>query len=493
MKRDVLIDLLKYAPSTIVPPLVAMVTFPIITRLLNPAQYGQFVLVVSWIPLLVSLSTGWVSMSTIRFFPICEKEGRLETYYGTILKLSGGGVFVLSVLLLSVVGLASHWMKGVEKEMLLLGIALFVGGSFHTLLTTMLRAERRIGLYSFAQSWRSIVDPLLGIGLASIFMAGVYGFLWGTLLSSLAVIPLLWWRGFSRWNRNPRPLDINLSRQFLAYGLPLAGVGISAAVLRMGDRYIIEYLRASSDVGLYSAAYFIAESSILMVATLIQMATGPLSVSVWESRGKEEARRFTREVTRLYLIVMVPAVFGLAALARATMVVLTEEKYHGAYPLIPIIAAGVFLLGLQQRFQIAFVLSKKTAWVFVATAIAGVVNLAANFLLIPRWGMYGAAWATVLGYSVMLITVVFASLPLFRFPFPVATLVRTVLASIAMAFAVKWTLHQFQDLGVATLLSGVAVGMASYGALMALLGEFADGFPRKKKRIPEETASDERK
>jgi O-antigen/teichoic acid export membrane protein len=72
---------------------------------------------------------------------------------------------------------------------------------------------------------------------------------------------------------------------------------------------------------------------------------------------------------------------------------------------VPVVLAGYVFLGISTNISAGFYIEKKTALVPVGTFIGAVINIAANYVLIPRLGMIGAAWATFFAYLAMTMTV----------------------------------------------------------------------------------------
>ena len=51
-------------------------------------------------------------------------------------------------------------------------------------------------------------------------------------------------------------------------------------------------------------------------------------------------------------------------------------------------------------FSLAVVQARQTQWLMLVSFVAFAFNTALNFALIPRWGMYGAAYATIIAYVI---------------------------------------------------------------------------------------------
>jgi Na+-driven multidrug efflux pump len=130
-------------------------------------------------------------------------------------------------------------------------------------------------------------------------------------------------------------------------------------------------------------------------------------------------------------------------------------------------------------------IEKKARYYPVITASAAAVNLAANFLLIPRWGMFGAAWATVAAYAVMATLGFWFSQRLYPIPFEAGRLARLSIAALATfalaqlvpaadlsglaATAVGSRMHFLLHVAPRALLPTVAAKLALLAAFPALV------------------------
>ncbi|HMD19196.1 MAG TPA: polysaccharide biosynthesis C-terminal domain-containing protein, partial [Alloacidobacterium sp.] len=85
-------------------------------------------------------------------------------------------------------------------------------------------------------------------------------------------------------------------------------------------------------------------------------------------------------------------------------------------------------------FDLSILQAKRTASVFIISLVAFTVNLALNFAMIPRWGMYGAAWATTIAYGVEAV----GAFTLAQRFFALSYRVPEILAGIAVAGGALW-------------------------------------------------------
>jgi O-antigen/teichoic acid export membrane protein len=94
------------------------------------------------------------------------------------------------------------------------------------------------------------------------------------------------------------------------------------------------------------------------------------------------------------------ATAGLSAIAADLLDLMVGDVYAPASRVIPWIALGVLLQGVYLLTSIGLNITRHTQYYPVATAAAAAASVLLNLLLIPRYGIVGAAWANTAAYAV---------------------------------------------------------------------------------------------
>jgi len=466
--RELGTDMGKYIPAQIVPGIVGFISLPILTRLFLPLDYGYYSLVIAAVSV-PTVIVGWLSMAVVRFYSVYDREGRLPALYGSMVRLLlitvAAIVAACSIILLLLQDTIDSRLYGYFWIGLLL---LSLSGAYQLCLH-FLRARRWVGWYSVFVSWQSVMTLLVGLSLIYIGNMDISSFFWGAAAAICVALPLAYMKS-SDGVKVSGYLTRSQTREMVRYAFPLVVGNLAGWVLGLSDRYVIEAFHSSSEVGLYSLGYNVASQSMMLIVTLFMAATGPLGIKLYESEGRESAARFVAQSTRLYLLLALPASVCLGVLARPIIAIISPDQYDQAYTVLPWVAAGVFLLGMQQRFQAGLLYTKRTYYITAATVTAGLVNVGLNVIFVPEYGFLAAAVTTFVGYALLLAAIIAVSLPVFRWSFPVATLIRTVISSALMGLCVHF-IYQIQPaawfLAVAT-----GAGAAVYFLVLAMLGEF---------------------
>jgi O-antigen/teichoic acid export membrane protein len=191
--------------------------------------------------------------------------------------------------------------------------------------------------------------------------------------------------------------------------------------------------------GLYAAPYDLVMRSLHVLMMAVAMACFPVIFQVYEAKGRAGVEPLIRRQAELLLGVALPAAIAFIMLGPAiTFIFLGREFQQTARELIPWIAAATVLSGFQAFYlSLAFSLPKqplRQTYVFVAGAV---VNAVLNFLLIPRFGLIGAALATVAAYALVMAGSYLVGRRLYPLPFSITGLAK-VLTACATLVLILW-------------------------------------------------------
>lgn len=470
--RSFVTDFVKYVPTYSISALVALITIPILTELFSPEDYGRYILVLATISFLSTLAD-WPVSSVVRYYPAADRDEQLESFKASTMAGLLVSLMLISGIFYAIMLLAKTSLGTNLYRMMLIGIAVFALSSPVNVFLGFLQARRKATSYTLFSIWRSVASLGVGIGLVVGLGFGVDGLLWGSALSSLIVLPLICKSAIGRF-----PPIKGISTMFLKemtrYSFPLAIGNLAALALTLSDRYILEFFRGDFEVGIYSASYGISEKSILVLASLFWLASAPINIHIWEKDGEQKARDFVSSVTRYYFLLCLPAVVGISVLAMPITEVLIGEAFYEGFRIMPFIAFGVLLFGLQHRFQAGFIFHKKTRILTVAIIVSGLVNVGLNLLFVPEYGYMAAAITKLVGYVVLLAITIIFSRRYFVWRFPYKSLVKAAIASAVMASVVYLVGNSLTDSPLLNLISSICIGSIVYIFMLFSLHEIRD-------------------
>jgi len=470
MIKGLVKDIVKYLPSKIIAGLIGFVSIPIITRLFPPADYGNYSLTMATINILVVL-TGWLSMTIIRFYPEFEKDKNLEYFKSQIIKLSIFSILVISALFFISIIIIKKWLTFQLYELMLIGILLFALLAFFEISLQFFRPKREVTWYSIFFIFRIVFGFGVGILLIFLFDFGIEGLFWGLVVTLILVMPFLWKKSVGKVKFSGLEISKDFVSDISKYSVPLVVGNLAAWILSLSDRYILQLFRGSHEVGIYSASYNISEHSILLFTSLFLLASGPISINIFDKEGEDESKKFITKTTRFFLIICVPLVVGISVLSKSIITIMTGSEYIDGYRIVTLVVLGAFFLGFQQRFQAAFLFYKKTKFIMFAILGSGLLNLALNFLFIPTYGYMAAATTTLVSYAVLFLLMCILSRRFFVWNFPFKSLIRVVSSSITMGIVIYFTNMFFKFNIIINLMLTTLVGLIFYTFMLFILNE----------------------
>ena len=406
---------------------VSFLLLPIYTRYLAPADYGTITLAEITALIIANFcGLGLENGITRYYYQYVDRPGELRDFLASVLKF--GSVNSAAVVLLCV-GLGAPLMRwaGPRFDVAFFPyIALAIATAGVTQLVnfrlSLYQAEKRARNYAWLAAGFFVLTTAFSLALVVGRRAGALGMLAGKMasavLSASCAIFLLkdWWRGKLRWG---------YVRETLALSVPVIPHQLIALGLVAADRFIVERYRDLTEVGLYSLAYTFG-MVMAVVTTSLMLAWSPVYFDV--NREGEQGRQIVGRIgSGMAFGLIAVALFG-SVIAKDFVAVFLDPRYRAVGPLIPWIIGGYLMHAMFSLLHLALFQAKRTVRLWQLSFVAFAANIALNFLLVPRWGMYGAAWATMAAYLVEAVVVYFYAQHLFPIPFRTAR----VLAGLAV-------------------------------------------------------------
>jgi O-antigen/teichoic acid export membrane protein len=450
-----------YAIAAIGQPLVGMLMLPIITRYLRPADYGVLATleqVSSVLALLLGANFG--TMIGYFYFQRDTAETR-RPVVGTCV-LGSGLAGILTMLVLGLMGaFLTHQIIGRQVSALYLqviALGMPIGFASETLFA-WLRVADRPRAYLAASLLRIATGAVAAILLVAVFHLKILGM----VLSGIAAVtvPALILAAIC-WRVARPTFDGRLFLRMVKYAAPIGVSALAMFCTNFGDRLILPRYVSMADIGLYNLAYKIG-----MLASLAYSAFHTYwSSQIFGVMKRDDAdTMFARLLT--YAFGGVGAmVLGLIVFAKPAIHLLAHRDYSGAAALVPIIATAYGFRSLGDFFRSRYYLAGHPGYDAIANWLGAGLCLGGYLVWIPRFGVWGAAFATLLAFcSVLAVTLIWT----FRLrPYEVEA---GRLAKIAIALAA--VLGLFMALPVASLVGQIAFGTllaAGYPGLLWLFG-----------------------
>ena len=455
-------QVLAYVPGLFVPGLVNFLALSLYTHNLSVEAYGRYALILAAVVTSKAIGFDWLRLGLLRFFQSASKSGTLSSFMSTL--------YACFVVVSLVAGVAwpilAHFLPQTPevRRALWLGLPLLLLWAMFELLLQMNRASLAPWRYGVLSGCRAVL--CLGAAMTFILLVDrserglIAGLILGTLVTVLIDLP--------RWFKfvAPRRVEWARAKELLRYGIPLAVSVTLELVISTSSRFILQYMLGPGAVGLYTAGYDLAQQTLALLFAVINLASYPLVIQSLEQAGVEAARQQLGQYATILVVVMLPAATGLACIAKPLSSLLLGQAFHDmAGQLIPWVTLATMFMGLRAfYFDLAFQLALRTDLQLWAMGSAALLNVGLTLWFVPHFGILGAVYATVLAYAMALVISMVLGRRVFSLPLPASKLFWVVLATGAMALALR--VAPRADGSVAGLVLSVASGVVVYGAVI---------------------------
>jgi len=193
--------------------------------------------------------------------------------------------------------------------------------------------------------------------------------------------------------------DSKLGKKLVVFSLPLMFVGILNFLMTWTDTLMLGYYKGSEVVGLYNAASPLARLiPIFLNSAAILYA--PIVTSLYAQGKMKEMGRVYQILTKWIFLLTLPIFSVMFLFPEVTILFIFGEKYVSAAPALQILALGFMFHTFLGLNGLTLVVIGQPKLNMVGDTFAVISNVVLNVLLIPKYGIVGAAVATAVSYFV---------------------------------------------------------------------------------------------
>jgi O-antigen/teichoic acid export membrane protein len=445
---------LVYGIGIVLGKLASFLMLPVYTRYLTPADYGTLELLGTTIDVIGMIAGIGLASGVFKYYAEFDDPHEKNEVISTVALGTAGLALVTAGIgiLLSPVLTRLLLEPATPSSYFRLFFLIYFFNSTGGIPFQLLRAQQRSTLFVALNAAKLVAMLSLNIYLVVVLRMGILGVLVSNLVVSATLTLFLLTYTF-------RQVGFRFSwekfRELSRFGAPLIVWSLGSFILTFSDRYFLNYYAGPAAVGIYSLAYKLG----FLVSTF---AVLPFNL-VWDSRRYEIAKQpeapwiFSRVFFYLSLMLGIVGT-GVALFSRDVLTVMADPAFVPAYQVVPLILVAIVLQEWTGYCNIGLYLKNATR-LYARSAVIGVVAVTVlNVLLIPRYGMFGAAWATVGGYAIRFAAVYLFSQSQYRLGYPWGPVLR-LHAVFAAVLAVRFSADAL-PLGLSLFLSTVLMTLA---------------------------------
>ena len=369
---------------------VQFILLPYFTNVLTPEEYGIIDLVITFANLMIPIVTVNLADAVLRFglSQNVKKEELLENSFVVL------GISILVTIALS--PLLYFYSTICEWRYYVVAIIIFQG--LRTNFSLYVKANERVIVYSLDSIFTAMIIATSDIILISHVKMGIKGYFLSEIFGNMFSILFLLFRGkIIKDIRIRKKKNWKLLKEMLTYSAPLMFNAISWWITNFSDRIVLDGFFSEREVGLYS----VSSKMPAIVTTGLSVFTQAWIMSAVKEYETSKDTNFFQKIYVYYCSVLFAAVSLVILIVKPFMKIYVGENFQDAWVYVPVLLLGVVFLGISNFYGAIYAAAKANIKEVRSTMACAISNIVLNILLIPKAGIMGAVFATMLSYVII--------------------------------------------------------------------------------------------
>ncbi|NJD98891.1 flippase [Thermococcus sp. LS1] len=389
--------------GTVISMFFGFLSRAVIARYFSTAEYGVFNLALTVLNIALVIATlGFQNALPREVAFYKEREpSRVRDLISTALVIVAVNSLIWTVILFLEAGNISQVFKDARLVHALRIIVFAL--PFWALIVVMISISRGLGRVREQVYFQNIVYPtvflvliVVGAFLKFSFTFVFVAYVVGWSLTFLALAFNVWKIELLKF----RPqLNLEIGKKLTLFSIPLMFSGILNFLMTWTDTLMLGYYKSSEVVGIYNAAaplarlipIFLASTSVLYV---------PIASRLYAQEKLKELGRTYQILTKWTFLLTLPLFSMMFLFPEAVIYFLFGAKYVSAAPALQILALGFMFHTFLGLNGLSLVVIGQPKLNMIGDTFAVISNVLLNVLLIPEYGIVGAAIATAVSYFV---------------------------------------------------------------------------------------------
>lgn len=395
-----------------------------IGRVLGPAPYGIYGLILSVQTIFGIFLTLGVPAAVARF--VAQREENAQAILQQSLRVQSVVAVIMSVLAVATAPVVAFFLhdKTLVPYLLFVAPVIFFQ-AFYPIYTQFLSGIHRFNRQATLTSIYAVAK--LAGAITFIYSFQVYGAFAGFAVGGIIAALFGWhWTKHTGGNK-PHHIPLKELLSFAGtYVLMLVGLQILISL----DLFMVKaLLKNDVSAGYYNAAVTLSRIPYFLLQALSFILLPSVSALTKPGASHDKAATFIRDALRYLIALIVPSVAFGAATSRSLVTLFFSTRFLPAAPVLTVLMVGLGALAFYQLLANIVAGAGKTNVALAITCLLIVISFSTGIMLIPRFGLLGAASATtsagIIGFA-LLSAYTFKT---FRIPVPVKSTFNIVLAT----------------------------------------------------------------
>ena len=366
--------------------LFVFLLLPLYSKYLTTEQYGNLNLVTNLIPLIGPIFTLQITDCIFRFLCTAKEEDKNKYISNALFLITLG--FILFIIIYIPITII------IKFQYTTLFLLYFIMNYLAVFMQQILRGMKKNIDYSITGVISTIIQLLVNIFMIKILYEK--SILLATITGSIIIIVY----GIIRTNIfkhfNIYLISKKIIKEMLYYSLPLIPNQISWWFNDIVGLYILKLFIGTSATGITSLSNKFP-TIIATMNSIFLLAWTENSIYEYKSNDKDEY--YSKSIQLFIICILITSCFLLPAI-KVYFELFINQQYAESIGLVPIMFCAMLFNAAASFLGTIYTASMKTKYAFYTTAIAAISNIILSFALIPKFNIYGYAFANLISYII---------------------------------------------------------------------------------------------
>jgi len=261
--------------------------------------------------------------------------------------------------------------------------------------------------------------------------------------------------------------------KLLKFSLPLLFVGIFIKIMGWADTFFLGVFKSTTEVGIYNVAFPLAAAMGMFLTSFGQIYF-PLTSELIAKRKYSHVSSSFEVIVRWIFLISFPAFLLMLVFPKDIIKICFGKEYIAGATALVILIVGYFINVIVGPANQLLKSMNKTKFIFYLNLIVVCMNIVLNIILIPKYGVNGAAIATALSLAIRQIAILLRAKSLIKIKYELSYFVKYIISGCFALFVVYYMLRNFfAPYNLIELLFGLCVFGVLYGSLLLVLRSFS--------------------
>jgi len=409
MSKKLYSDLVSTGSASLVTQMIAIISGILFPRLLGAEQWGLWSITSGLIGLLAPFAQLAMSTALVTYISKYKNdEGKVSRFVNSAYLM----VILFSLVIsISVIFLSNYLAESVFDDprltiFLFLGALILFFREINIMNRDYFRGFKNFKIFNILRVVERVSFLLIPLFLFAIFsFLAIYVAISQLIILSILSTSVLVYINkkddfFKIFNKPGKKESITL----LKFGIPLVFAATFIIVMRSIDRLLIGYFLETSDVGIYSVAasipLFIGGSFAIISTVLLP------TFSERDSQGIS-SNKLLSELFSMLLFVSIPLIIFIIIFSEDILLIVYGTEYVVGSIVLAIVSFEILLYGGYVLFRTAIQAKEQTGRIAIGIGLSALVNIFLNIILIPDFGIAGAAFGTMFSFILLFLYLIY--------------------------------------------------------------------------------------